>query len=47
MKKWYAIQTYSGFETKVRDALQQRFGRPTAIDLDFSAVEKIEVKAAA
>lgn len=25
MKKWYVIQTYSGFETKVRDALQQRF----------------------
>ncbi|XXT91457.1 transcription termination/antitermination NusG family protein [Sorangium sp. So ce281] len=25
MKNWYVIQTYSGFETKVRDALQQRF----------------------
>lgn len=23
-KKWYVIQTYSGFEAKVRDALQQR-----------------------
>ncbi|AGP32730.1 antitermination protein NusG [Sorangium cellulosum] len=25
MKKWYVIQTYLGFETKVRDALHQRF----------------------
>jgi len=24
VKKWYVIQTYSGFEAKVRDALQQR-----------------------
>ena len=24
MKKWYVIQTYSGFENKVREALQQR-----------------------
>ena len=23
-KKWYVIQTYSGFENKVREALQQR-----------------------
>jgi len=23
-KKWYVIHTYSGFEGKVRDALQQR-----------------------
>ena len=23
-KKWYVIQTYSGYEDKVRDALQQR-----------------------
>src|SRR5215510_1195338 len=24
MKKWYVIQTYSGYENKVREALQQR-----------------------
>ena len=23
-KKWYVIQTYSGYENKVKDALQQR-----------------------
>jgi transcriptional antiterminator NusG len=23
-KKWYVIHTYSGYEAKVRDALQQR-----------------------
>jgi transcriptional antiterminator NusG len=26
-KKWYVIQTYSGFEAKVRDALQQRLAK--------------------
>ena len=29
-KKWYVIQTYSGYEAKVRDALQQRVKQSTS-----------------
>src|SRR4051794_36633414 len=37
MKKWYVIHTYSGYEAKVRDALQQRV-KQFALDDKFGEI---------
>ena len=49
-KKWYVIQTYSGYENKVKEALQQRIkehGKEAAFGEILIPTETVRSRAAA